>query len=530
MSDSYACWQQHPVVKTGAFSSAKNQTATYYVDVLPQCSVHAFNQHFFMRKILCFLLLAIFFVAGACKKKTPDTPVTLVPERLELSPAASSVIAGSSATFTITYYNNRGNTAAVPAGIVWSSNDNSIATVNQQGIVTGLAAGQTSIKITLNNISATALITVTAATVPERLAITSVVNSILTGTTTSLTLTYFNNQGIAAPVPQGVVWSSSNNAVATVNQQGVVTGIAAGTANIIATLNSINTSIAITVTNPAIPERLEIAPGNANIFTGTTAVFTVTYYNSAGVVAPVPPGVIWSSLNTAVATVNQQGVVTGVGAGQTTVRATLNSIQANATVTVTANQQLATIVLSPSALLEVNLNQTAPVTATGRNSSGDIINGLVFTWASSNNSLVTVDNTGLVRGVAYGTANVTATSASVSSPPLMVQVIRSGNFNGAFGSTGQAKLKIENGVLKLETSVNFSVSTGAPDLRIYLSASTTSIANSVEVATLNQRFGMQSWNVPAISSQGQPVNITTFPFVLVWCKQFGGNYGHVVLP
>jgi hypothetical protein len=112
----------------------------------------------------------------------------------------------------------------------------------------------------------------------------------------------------------------------------------------------------------------------------------------------------------------------------------------------------------------------------------------------------------------------------------MVQVVRSGTFNGAFNSMGQAKLKIENGVLKLETSSNFSVSTGAPDLRIYLSNSTGNITNSVEVATLNMRSGAQSWAVPVTNNQGQPVTITTYPFVLVWCRQFGGNYGHVVLP
>jgi hypothetical protein len=112
----------------------------------------------------------------------------------------------------------------------------------------------------------------------------------------------------------------------------------------------------------------------------------------------------------------------------------------------------------------------------------------------------------------------------------MVQVIRSGNFNGGSGSTGQAKLKIENGTLKLQTSSTFSVSTGAPDLRIYLSNSTTNITNAVEIATLNQRSGAQSWNVPATTSGGQPITITSYQYVLVWCRQFGGNYGHVVLP
>ncbi len=482
-----------------------------------------------MRNKIVALITCIITALG-CSKKSADTQVTLVPERLELAPASTSITTGNTTTFTVTFYNNMGVVATAPAGIVWSSADINIATVNQQGVVTGVATGQTSIRVTYNtNITATALITVTASTVPERLVITAPVNSIMVGGTTTFTITYFNNLGVQAPVPAGVVWSSESNAIATVNQAGLVTGVAVGQTNIKAVLNTITASAAITVTNPNIPERLEISPGNASIMVGNTATFTLTYFNNQGVQAPVPAGVVWSSGNAAFATVNQQGIVTGVGAGQTSVKATLGAINTNATVTVTANTQLATITLNPATLLELNLNQSSAITATGRNANGDVIAGLTFTWASANTNFVTVNN-GTANGFAYGTANVTASSAGIMSPPLMVQVIRSGNFNGAFSSTGAAKLKIENGILKLETSANFSVSTAAPDLRIYLSTSTTSIANSVEVATLNQRSGMQSWSVPATNSLGQPVNITTYPFVLVWCKQFGGNYGHVVLP
>ncbi len=482
-----------------------------------------------MFKYLSFFGAFIFFLA-ACSKKADDTPLTTIPERLELSPATTSVVVGGTTTFSVTFFNNTGQLAAVPAGIVWTSMNTNIATVNQQGMVTGVAAGQTSIRVSYNSISATALITVTAANVPERLEISSTTTTVVAGASTTFTLTYFNNQGVAAPVPPGVDWSSLNNGVATVNQQGLVTGVAPGQASIRATLNAISATALITVTSPTVLERLEISPGNTSILAAGTATFTLTYYNNQGVVAPVPAGVIWNSMNTAAATVNQQGVATGVAAGQTNIQATVNSLTATASLTVTANNQLATVTLTPSTMLELNLNQVSAVSATGRNSNGDIINGLVFTWASSDNSLVTVDNTGMVRGVGYGTTTVTATAASITSPPLMVQVIRSGTFNGSFNSAGQAKLKIENGVLKLETSANFSVSSGAPDLRIYLSNSTSSISNAVEVATLNQRSGAQTWNVPATNAGGQPVTITSYPFVLVWCRQFGGNYGHVVLP
>ncbi len=436
-------------------------------------------------------------------KKAADTPVTLVPERLEITPATASVISGNTTTYTLKYFNTLGEEKPVPAGVSWSSLDNTIATVNQQGVVTGVSAGQTSIKAVLNAVSATALITVTAATVPERLVISSANNTVTVGATNTLTLSYFNNQGVQAPVPAGVVWSSSNSSLASVNQQGIVTGIAAGTPVIAATLNTIVANFTITVTNSS--ERLEVSPGSANIIIGNTANFTLTYFNAAGTQAPVPAGVVWSSNNNAIATVNATGTVTGMAAGQTTIRATLNAaIFTTASVTVTANNILATITLSPANEIELARNQSAVITAVGKDANGNAIPGLVFNWATANPSLVTVNN-GQITGMAYGTANVTASSSSITSPPLMVQVFRGGTFNGGQGSMGIAKLKIVNGVLRLETSPNFSVSTGAPDLRIYLTNATNSIAGAVEVATLNLRSGAHSWAVPILDPAGQPV-------------------------
>jgi trimeric autotransporter adhesin len=480
-----------------------------------------------MLKYLSYFAFVV-LLFSACSKKAADTPPATVPERLELSPTSKTVLTGNTTSFAVSFYNNQGVAAAVPTTITWSSLDNTIATVNTQGVITGVAAGQTSIKVMYGSISATALITVTSNTVAERLEISSTTSSIIVGGSTTFTLTYFNNQGNSAPVPSGVVWSSVNSSIATVNQQGLVTGIAVGQTSIKATLNTIVATASITVT--ANQERLEISPGNLNIMTGSTGTFNLTYFNTQGMQTTVPSGVVWASMNSNMATVNQQGIVTGVNVGQTNIMATLNTLIATASVTISSNTQLASIVLTPATVLEINKTQFSTVTATGYNAAGTVIPGLSFTFASANTSLVTVLNNGIVQGVEYGTANITASSASITSTPLMVQVIRSGNFNGSMGSAGQAKLKIENSVLKLQTSANFSVSTATPDLRIYLSNSTTSITNAVEIATLTQRSGAQSWNVPATTAGGQPITITSYQYVMVWCRQFGGNYGHVVLP
>jgi hypothetical protein len=268
-----------------------------------------------------------------------------------------------------------------------------------------------------------------------------------------------------------------------------------------------------------VPERLEITPVSSSMNIGETAQFTLKFYNNTGQLASTPTTIIWSSTNNAIATVNQQGLATGASAGQTEIKANYNNIAASALLTVVSNStQLATVMIMPSATQEVGLNETVALAAVGKNNTGSTISGLSFTWQSDNISFADVNSAGTLTGKAFGSANIKATSSGIQSPPVMVQVIRKGTFAG-MASTGIAKLKIENNVLILQTTPAFSVSTSPPDLRIYLGNNSTNITGALEVATLSQRSGAQSWNIAA------PTTITQYRYVIVWCKQFTGTYG-----
>ncbi len=273
---------------------------------------------------------------------------------------------------------------------------------------------------------------------------------------------------------------------------------------------------------PTVPERLEISPATSSILTGQTAQFTLKFYNNVGVLTTTPAGIVWSSDNTAIVSVNQSGLASAVSVGLANIKATYNNISISAALTVVVNNNvLSTVTLSPTSTQEILLNASTNFTGVGTNLAGGVINGLNFTWASTANTSVQVNNTGMVTGLAYGSANITATANGITSTPVMVQVIRQGNFT-LMNSTGIAKLKIENGTLKLQTSASFYVNPSPPDLRIYLSNSATSITNALQVAplsTVSQTSGMRSWNLPATTT------ITQYRYAVVWCAQFGGVYG-----
>ncbi len=268
-----------------------------------------------------------------------------------------------------------------------------------------------------------------------------------------------------------------------------------------------------------IPERIVISPESKSVITGDTAMFSITYYNTLGAEAAAPPGITWTSSDASIATVNQQGIANGASAGQVEIKATYkNSIAKTLLTVVAGNTQTATVEIEQK-VLELKLNESFTLTALAKDVNGNTVAGKTFSWETDSAVYATINAaTGVAMAKGYGTANITVSADGIKSSPAMVQVIRIGNFS-QMASTGAAKLKIENGVLKLQTSADFSVAAAPPDLRIYLGDSNNDINNAVEIASLNDRSGMQSWNIAGI------VNITQYRYVIVWCKQFGGVYG-----
>ncbi|MFC7526915.1 Calx-beta domain-containing protein [Parapedobacter sp. GCM10030251] len=133
-------------------------------------------------------------------------------------------------------------------------------------------------------------------------------------------------------VTEGGVWSSSDAAIATVDAAtGVVTGIAPGTATITYTVTNdegCTGSQQMTITVNPLPE-VDAITGTLDIFEGETTTLSST----------TPDGV-WSSSNTAVATVDASGVVTGVSDGTAAITYTVTNddgCTASVTATVTVD-------------------------------------------------------------------------------------------------------------------------------------------------------------------------------------------------
>ena len=174
----------------------------------------------------------------------PPAPVATV----TLTPASATVNEGQTLQLTATLKDANGN-VLIGRSITWSSSTSSAATVNGTGLVTGVAAGSTTITATSEGQSGTSAITVVHLPVAS-VTVTPASGTVSAGSSLQLTATPKDANGNPL-VGRTVTWQSSNTAAATVNGSGLVSGVAAGSATITATSEGQSGTSAITVTAPS---------------------------------------------------------------------------------------------------------------------------------------------------------------------------------------------------------------------------------------------------------------------------------------
>ena len=206
-----------------------------------------------------------------------------------------------------------------------------------------------------------------------------------------------------------VTWTSSNQSVATVDDSGVVTGVATGADTITATSEG-QSGIAGIVVTSAVAGSIVVAPTSVTVTTGQTSQLTATVKDAGGSVISGAP-VAWTVDKPSVAIVGSTGLVSGQSAGTATVTATSGSVHVDVPVTVTLPPANA-VVVSPGTVALL-VTQRQQLTGTVTDASGNAIPNQTITWASSNDAVAAVGTTGLVIANAPGTATITATSGSV---------------------------------------------------------------------------------------------------------------------
>ena len=213
------------------------------------------------------------------------------------------------------------------AVVSWTSSAVGVATVSAQGLVTAVANGAAVITARSGNASATANVTVAQAVgsisiEPDMASLMSI------GETVQLAATVRDGNG--QPVADAVVsWQSSDESVATVSAQGLVTAVANGTAVIMARSGNASATVNVTVNVTVAPTAgsIMIEPREATMaYIGETVQLTVTVLDQDG--QPVEDAMVsWESSDESVATVDARGLVTSVMSGVSRITARLGDLE-----------------------------------------------------------------------------------------------------------------------------------------------------------------------------------------------------------
>jgi len=342
--------------------------------------------------------------AGAGQSATSAITVTAAPvASVTVAPASADVAVGQTVQLTATPKDASGNTLTGRV-ITWTTGNSAVATVSSSGLVTGQSAGSATITATSETINGTATVGVTLVPVAT-VSVSPAPASVAVGQTVQLSATTRDPNGNVL-TGRVVTWSSNNTAAATVNTNGLVTGVGVGSATITATSETKSGTASVTVTQVPVAS-VTVSPAAPSVNVGQTVQLTATTRDANNNVL-TGRVVTWNSSNTAFATVNTNGVVTGVAAGSATITAMSETKSGTTSVTVT-QVPVASVSVTP-ATASVAAGQTVQLTATTRDANGNVLTGRVFTWSSSNTAVATVNGSGLVTGVAAGSATITATS------------------------------------------------------------------------------------------------------------------------
>jgi hypothetical protein len=363
-------------------------------------------------------------------------------------------------------------------------------------------------------------------TMNERLSILSNMSNsdtLLVGDTLQVMAEFYGINGEIMSTTK--TWESSRPEIASVSQTGKLVGLTEGVTNITVSSNGLKDERLIVVIQL---ERIEvISSTQTSVFVGDSIMLSANYYNTKGQL--IATSVIWEIDNSTLATLKINGnhaTLIGNVAGSVNARAIANGVDDELIVTIVDDTNAVANIELQSNTTNLMVGESVQFQSTVRNVNGSILSNKQVSYSSSNNSVLTINNSGLATSLSAGAATIQATSENAVSNGISVLVSqavttsRSGAFSGrgSYTVNGNVTMRVENGGLVLDFT-NFSSSNG-PGLYIYLG---NSVNSGISIEALNRRSGSFMVNLPS------SISIDDYNFVLIWCQPFGLTFGSAQL-
>jgi uncharacterized protein YjdB len=341
------------------------------------------------------------------------------------------------------------------------------------------------------------------------------------GTEAPLQATVRDGAGrILSDVP--VVWSVKDSSVVRVSPTGVVSGRGVGSTQVAASAGGVSAIAAVTVQPPPVAS-VVVQPAAVSLLIGGTSALTARVSDASG--AALDRIVTWTSDHPEVASVSETGVVTAVSPGTAIVTAQSNGKSGAATITVT-RPAVSSLSITPDGASLV-VGGTVSLLATPKDASGAALPDRAVIWNSSAPGIATVSPTGMVSGVAPGSATISATSEGVSATASIVVTAVPRPIASVAVQPATASIQV-GGTVALTATVKDDAGAVVPDAVVTWTSSNVSVAtvsvvgvvtaHAAGTATISATSGGQTGNsiisvvpVPVASVTLQPGSMSLQP-------------------
>ena len=316
--------------------------------------------------------------------------------RLNLSATEKVIYVGGTLPLSVEYTPENASIKAV----TWSSENEKVATVDENGVVTGVSKGQATIRARAADGSgryATFQVSVRQQPTAIELSSKSDTVNVGSGMTISATVLPGNTND------KSVTWSSSDETIAKVNGYGYITPVAPGTCVITcasAVFPEINASMSINVQQPV--TRITFMEKEATVHVGST----VTVFWQVEPANATNQAVAFRSNDERIATVDADGTIHGIKRGSTTVTVTAqDGSNRRANIKVNVLQPVEGVHMQNDTVT-VGVNETVRATAVMEPEDASNTN---MTWTSEDETIATVrgsNNRPSVTGRRWGTTSI----------------------------------------------------------------------------------------------------------------------------
>ena len=397
------------------------------------------------------------------KSGSADLSVTIVPiAQITLEPNPGSVVVGQSTPLAVSLKDASGKPLS-GRDIIWSSSDESKATVSSSGVVIGVAAGVVTVKASAEGKSGSATVTVVPISIPvASVSVTIPRSAFRLGETLQAAALPLDSMG-GVLTGRNITWSSTNPEIASVSGGGAVEGKSEGIATISAEVDGRIGSVVVQVSRVPV-STVQIDPSTESVSAGASVRLNAILKDSSDKLL-TGRAVTWISNVPTIASVSGEGVVTGHLVGSVQITATAETKHGTATVQVnTLTTAVSSITLTPSNS-SMSGGSTRTIVPTLRDVDGNVIGGRQISWSSSNPERATVSNGGVVttapvNGPAVITATVEGKTANAGIDIVTFTQMRVGG--DVCGLTGDGTLYCGRPPAKVNTTLKFvTISVGS---------------------------------------------------------------------